>query len=567
MIMIRPNAVRDIQRILRTFLLCMILAALTLSNSMFVPSAQAAEGDSGMNVSRIEQSGFLKANGTVLRDNYGTGNIVNLRGTNLGGWLLQESWMSPLGVKDEWTLRETLTSLHGAQTAESLIKTYQDAWLTTRDLDNIKNMGMNMVRVPILYLELMDKYGNWKADPWSKLDWLVREAGNRGIYVLLDLHGTFGAQNTFDNSGEVNSDPQLWKNQQYQDRTVRLWEGIAAHFKGNPTVAGYDLLNEPDRVSKEQLNAFYDRLYKAIRAIDPDHTIFIEAAWNWNQLYDPDTFGWTNVVYEMHYYAMAGNEASDWNVQNNLVNTALQGLRDHQARWNVPVYVGEFCLFDFTDLWEKFLAGMNASNISWTNWTYKVSSNYGNWGYFNNNPNPVPNILRDSPATIAAKWSKFNTENFRPNTTLQNLVKKYTTGSTPPPTPTGFVYLISEANKKIVSAENAGSAPLVANRDTAQDWELFEIINNNDGTISLKSKINGKYVTADLNDGGKLIARGESIQLWEKFRKEQLADGTIALFALANDKYVTVELNNGAGLVANRDQVGGAWEAFWLITQ
>ncbi|MGG6313062.1 cellulase family glycosylhydrolase [Paenibacillus macerans] len=558
---------QDIRIMLRTLFLCFIISVSTLSGSMFAPQAKAAEGDQGMGVSRIESGGFLKANGTVLRDNYGTGNIVNLRGTNLGGWLLQEGWMSPLGVKDEWTLRETLTGLHGAATAESLIKTYQDAWLTTRDLDNIKNMGMNMVRVPILYLELMDKYGNWKQDPWSKLDWLVEEAGNRGIYVLLDLHGTFGAQNTFDNSGEANSDPQLWKNQVYQDRTVKLWEGIAQHYKGNPTVAGYDLLNEPDRVSKEQLNAFYDRLYKAIRAIDPDHAIFIEAAWSWSQLYDPDVFGWTNVVYEMHYYAMAGSEASDWNAQNNLVNGALQGLRDHQRNWNVPMYVGEFCLFDFTDLWEKFLAGMNASNISWTNWTYKVSSNYGNWGYFNNNPNPVPNIASDSPATIAAKWSKFNTENFRPNTTLQNLVKKYTTGTNPPPTPTGYAYLISQANQKIVSAENAGSDPLVANRDIVQDWELFEIINNSDNTISLKSKINGKYVTADVNVGGKLVARGESIQQWEKFRKEQLDDGTIALFALANNKYVTVDLDNGAGLVANRDSVGGAWEAFWLINQ
>lgn len=146
-------------------------------------------------------------------------------------------------------------------------------------------------------------------------------------------------------------------------------------------------------------------------------------------------------------------------------------------------------------------------------------------------------------------------------------MKKYTTGSTPPPAPNGLVYLISEANKKIVSAENAGSDPLVANRETAQDWELFEVVNNSDQTISLKSKINGKYVTADVNIGGKLVARGESIQLWEKFRKEQLADGTIALFALANNKYVTVDLDNGAGLVANRDKVGGAWEAFWLINQ
>ncbi|GIP47135.1 hypothetical protein J53TS2_07260 [Paenibacillus sp. J53TS2] len=28
-----------------------------------------------------------------------------------------------------------------------------------------------------------------------------------------------------------------------------------------------------------------------------------------------------------------------------------------------------------------------------------------------------------------------------------------------------------------------------------------------------------------------------------------------------------LEIDNGAGLVANRDKVGGAWEAFWLINQ
>lgn len=50
----------------------------------------------------IGTSGFLKTNGTLIKDNYGNGQVVNLRGTNLGGWMLQEGWMSPLGVKDEW---------------------------------------------------------------------------------------------------------------------------------------------------------------------------------------------------------------------------------------------------------------------------------------------------------------------------------------------------------------------------------------------------------------------------------------------------------------------------------
>lgn len=515
----------------------------------------------------IGTSGFLKTNGTLIKDNYGNGQVVNLRGTNLGGWMLQEGWMSPLGVKDEWTLRETLTNRFGESTKESLISTYQNAWLTTADLDNIKNMGMNFVRVPILYLELMDKYGNWKADPWSKLDWLVRECSNRGIYVLLDLHGTFGGQNTFDNCGEVNSDPQLWKNTEYQDRTVKLWEGIANHYKGNPAVAGYDLLNEPDKVGKDQLNAFYNRLYKAIRAIDPDHMIYMEAAWDWNQLYAPSVYGWTNVVYEMHYYAMATGESTNWNVQDNLIDNAIRGIKEHQNMWNVPVYAGEFCVFQFNDLWEKFLGNLNSVNASWTNWTYKVTSDYGNWGYFNKNTNAVPDINNDSSATIASKWQKFNTANFTPNTTFQNLVKKYTAGTTVPPVTTGYSYLTARANSNIISADNYGDSPLVANKTSAGDWELFKVINNSDGTISLQSKVNNKYVCADIDQGTKLIARSTSIQQWEKFKKVQLADGTIALQAMANNKYVCTDVNNGAVLYANRDSVGGAWEAFTITAQ
>jgi hypothetical protein len=42
-------------------------------------------------------SNFLKVRGHYLRDNAGTGTIVTLHGTNLGGWLTQEDWMSPLG--------------------------------------------------------------------------------------------------------------------------------------------------------------------------------------------------------------------------------------------------------------------------------------------------------------------------------------------------------------------------------------------------------------------------------------------------------------------------------------
>ena len=42
----------------------------------------------------ISSSDFLKANGKNLRNNYGNGDVVQLKGTNAGGYLIQEFWMT-----------------------------------------------------------------------------------------------------------------------------------------------------------------------------------------------------------------------------------------------------------------------------------------------------------------------------------------------------------------------------------------------------------------------------------------------------------------------------------------
>ncbi|HCX24920.1 MAG TPA: hypothetical protein DHN29_23600, partial [Cytophagales bacterium] len=46
---------------------------------------------------QMTSADFLKANGTVLRNNSGLGDTINLRGTNLGAWLSMEYWMGPVG--------------------------------------------------------------------------------------------------------------------------------------------------------------------------------------------------------------------------------------------------------------------------------------------------------------------------------------------------------------------------------------------------------------------------------------------------------------------------------------
>src|SRR5579871_3792157 len=223
---------------------------------------------------------FLEASGTVIRDGHGTGDPVLLQGTNLGGWLVTEGWMTPRdssGLPDEYAVRQTLTDRFGAATADSLINTYENNWITPEDLDNIKALGMNVIRVPFWYRNLQNEDGTWRADAFEQLDRIVGDAWARGLYTILDFHGVVGGQSTAESTGKVRSGAEFWGDATDQARTLAIWQAIAAHFVGNPGVAGYDLMNEPTAApSRTTLWTMYDRMYRAIRAVDPDHIVIME---------------------------------------------------------------------------------------------------------------------------------------------------------------------------------------------------------------------------------------------------------------------------------------------------
>ncbi len=681
-----------------------VLALVTLMGLLFstpiTMTARAANASLGA-------SDFLKASGTVLKNNSGTGSVVNLRGTNLGGWLLQEGWMSPNGeaaldrggwtasasstegggnpanaldgnagtrwssgqgqasgqwfkldmgsqrafdeisldagsstgdypsnfkvevsndnanwsliknatgagqyvvvhvpdqltqryiritltsgkgnwwsihefnvyVSDEYNTRRVLTNRFGASTAASLIAGYHDNWIQTGDLDNIKNMGMNVVRVPIYWQVLMNTDGSMKpdSDAFRELDWVVTQSSNRGVYVILDFHGSPGAHCPWQSCGQMGSN-QLWNNSTYQNWTVQIWQRLAAHYNGNPAVAGYDLLNEPllsmgageNSAQVQQKFDFYNRLFGAVRAIDPNHLIIVAAFYSFGQALPPSTYGWTNVMYQTHHYNF--NQQDDWNAQNTLIESGINDLTQYQAQWNVPVYAGEFWFNGFNDLYGKWLSGLNAHNISWTNWAYKNrnpagsvgaggESNGTNWGFYLNDQNPIPNLSSDSSATIASKWSQFGTGSFQANTALINVFRAYTASY-------GWSSIKAMANNNYVSADLNNGSVLYANRATVQGWEKFQIVNNPDGSVSFLSMANNMYVTADVNNGGKLVALAKGILGWEKFWKITNSDGTVSFQAQANNKYVTADLNNGSVLYANRDVING-WEKFIIAS-
>jgi hypothetical protein len=127
------------------------------------------------------------------------------------------------------------------------------------------------------------------------------------------------------------------------------------------------------------------------------------------------------------------------------------------------------------------------------------------------------------------------------------------------------ISLRASANNKIVTADNAGASPLIANQTAIGPWESFDLLDAGNGNIALRAHANNKIVTAENAGGSPLIANRDAIGLWETFQLIHNGNGTVSLLAKVNNRYVTAENAGASALIANRTAIGG-WEEFTLIT-
>lgn len=260
---------------------------------------------SGLNAQIVKKHGLLKVVGTQLKDERGA--EVVLRGMSFG-W---HNWWS-----------EYYTA--GA------VKWLANDWECT------------VVRAA-MGIEPEGGYLNRKEESFNTIKTVIESAIKEDIYVIVDWH-----------SHSINT-----------SAAKEFFTKIARQYGSYPHLI-YEIFNEPDYESWQDVKDYSVELIKTIRAIDPDNIILVGSP-HWDQdihlaANDPIK-GFSNLMYTMHYYAA----------------THKQWLRDRTAEAiekGLPIFISECAGMEATgdgslniEEWQSWINWAEERKISWVTWS------------------------------------------------------------------------------------------------------------------------------------------------------------------------------------------------------
>jgi endoglucanase len=313
----------------------------------------------------VDFGGFVHADRGSLMD--GRGRPILLRGVGLGNWLLPEGymWRFPReGPQSPRQIEALITDLVGGDAAAAFWRGFREHFISETDIERIAAEGFDHVRLPMNSRLLIDEAGELRVDGLAPIDRLIEWCRRHRLWVILDLHGAPGGQTGTNIDDSPRGQPDLFVvGGAYRDLTIALWTRLAARYRDETVIAGYDLLNEPlphehaDRYAADLVSLYRD-LTAAIRSVDRNHLITYEGV-RWSTDWSIFSEVWDhNSMLQFHKYWSAPDRPS------------IAGyLRSGQAL-GLPIYMGEGGENDAG--WLQTAFGLYEDlGISWNFWPWK----------------------------------------------------------------------------------------------------------------------------------------------------------------------------------------------------
>lgn len=299
---------------------------------------------------------------------------MNIKGVNLGNWLVLEKWMSPAlfegtTAEDEYYLPTQLST----EVYEARIKIHRSEYITERDFVTIKSMGMESVRIPVPYfifgdrkpfigcIEELDKAFNW--------------AEKYGLTILIDLHTVPLSQNGFDNGG-ISGVCKWAQNPDEVEFALSVLERLAKKYGNRKSLFGIQPLNEPVTenmwetmdvqnryapvdpelakgsapITMKFLRQFYLDAYDRISAYMPkDKYVVIHDGFEmmaWKDFMQEEKY--SNVILDTHQYLMVAEARGCSQTIEGYLKYIREELEPQITEMEkyFPVICGEWCLFN-----------------------------------------------------------------------------------------------------------------------------------------------------------------------------------------------------------------------------
>ncbi len=228
-------------------------------------------------------------------------------------------------------------------------------------LESMKSLGFNVIRMTFSD-EMFDSSAVTNGIDYSKnpdlmgltrlqvYDKVIDYAGKMGMKVILDHHRNDGGAGT--------NESGLWYSSAHpESKMIENWKMLANHYKGNTTVIGADLHNEPsvsatwgDGNAATDWAAAAQRIGNAIQTVNKDWLLLVEGPeWSSNMAgvanhqVTFDTPG--KLVYSPHVYAQSVAQFPWLNAADYPNNLPAQydGMWGYIYKNNIaPVMLGEF---------------------------------------------------------------------------------------------------------------------------------------------------------------------------------------------------------------------------------
>ncbi|MBL9178317.1 MAG: cellulase family glycosylhydrolase [Verrucomicrobiaceae bacterium] len=319
-------------------------------------------------------------------------------------------------------------------------------------------------------------YDAWLESALKHLDELLPVCERLGIKVVIDLHTPPGGRNDA-------KECRLFHEKRFQDSFIAWWEKMAARYRGNKAVWGYDLVNEPvEGFVGDGLMDWHtlaDATARRVRAIDSEHAIIIEPApWGGpSALEDFEPLEVPGIVYSVHMYepgqfthqgvydretgvTYPGDIAgSHWDKER--LRRALRPAIEFQRDYGAHIYIGEFSAIRWApgDSAERYLRDViDIFEEQGWDWAYHAFREWHGW-------------------SVEHGGDKANTARSSEPTTREKLLREYFAKNRKPVavTPNEFEGSDTERINRAIEAAAASGGRVVIPRVNVRGAERSEV--------------------------------------------------------------------------------------------